>query len=72
MTPALILPGILFLLAFGPMLFEARLASFHDRRLRTAGAVEPRDDVFRWMQIVYPAAFIAMTLEAYVRPPDKA
>jgi methyltransferase len=50
------------------MLFEARLAAHHDRALRAAGAVEPKDDVFRWMQVVYPAAFVAMTVEAYVRP----
>ncbi len=62
------LPAILLLLAFGPMLFEARLAAHHDRALRAAGATEPEDDVFRWMQIVYPAAFVAMATEAYYRP----
>jgi methyltransferase len=62
------LPGILLALAFGPMLFEARLAAHHDRGLRAAGAVEPRGDVFRWMQVVYPAAFVAMAVEAYYRP----
>ncbi len=62
------LPGILLILAFGPMLFEAQLAAHHDRALRAAGAVEPRHDVFRWMQIVYPAAFAAMAAEAYYRP----
>jgi methyltransferase len=62
------LPLILLLLAFGPMLLEARLAAHHDRALRAAGAVEPRDDVFRWMQVAYPSAFVAMAAEAYVRP----
>jgi methyltransferase len=62
------LPALLLLLAFGPMLFEARLAAHHDRALRAAGAAEPEDDVIRWMQVVYPAAFVAMTLEAYCRP----
>ena len=64
----MMLPVILLMLAFGPMLFEAQLAAHHDRALREAGAVEPRDDVFRWMQVVYPAAFVAMALEAYYRP----
>jgi methyltransferase len=50
------------------MLFEARLAAHHDGALRAAGAVEPKDDVFKWMQVVYPAAFAAMTVEAYFRP----
>jgi methyltransferase len=64
----MMLPVVLLLLAFGPMLFEAQLAAHHDRGLRAAGAVEPHDDVFRWMQVVYPAAFIAMAAEAYCRP----
>lgn len=62
------LPAILLVLAFGPMLFEARLAARHDRSLRAAGAVEPPGDVFRWMQVAYPAAFVAMAGEAYYRP----
>jgi methyltransferase len=62
------LAAILFLIAFGPMLFEAQLAAHHDRGLRAAGAVEPPDDVFRWMQVIYPSAFIAMIAESYVRP----
>jgi methyltransferase len=68
MTPALLLAVLLLLLAFVPMLFEARLAARHDRALRAAGAVEPADDVIGWMQVVYPAAFAAMAAEAYVRP----
>ncbi|MBW8894784.1 MAG: DUF1295 domain-containing protein [Acidobacteria bacterium] len=54
-------------LAFVPMALEARLAAQHDRALRAAGAVEPRDDVYRWMQVAYPAAFLCMAAEAAVR-----
>ncbi len=54
-------------LAFLPLAFEARLAARHDRALRSAGAIEPADDVYRWMQIVYPAAFLAMSVEAAIR-----
>jgi methyltransferase len=54
-------------LAFVPMAFEARLAARHDRALRAAGAVEPRDDVYPWMQIAYPAAFLIMAGEAAAR-----
>ena len=49
------------------MAFEARLASRHDRALRQAGAFEPPDDVYRWMQIVYPATFLSMAAEAAIR-----
>ena len=58
---------VVVLLAFIPMAFEARLASRHDRALREAGAIEPRHDVFPLMQVVYPAAFLAMALEAFLR-----
>jgi methyltransferase len=68
MTLPVVFVLLLLLVAFGPMLFEARLAAHHDRALRAAGAVEPKDDVFRWMQVVYPAAFVAMAAEAYYRP----
>jgi methyltransferase len=62
------LAAILFALAFAPMLFEAQLAAHHDRALRAAGASEPVDDVIRWMQLAYPAAFVAMIVESYFRP----
>jgi Uncharacterized protein conserved in bacteria len=39
----------------------------YDRALRAAGAIEPKDDVFPMMQVVYPAAFLAMALEAVLR-----
>jgi methyltransferase len=58
---------IVLVLAFFPMAFEARLAARHDRALRSAGAVEPKDDVFPIMQVAYPASFLAMALEAYLR-----
>ena len=57
-------PLIVLALAFLPMAFEARLAARHDRALRGAGAFEPADDVYPWMQMAYPAAFLAMALEA--------
>jgi methyltransferase len=58
---------IVLALAFIPMAFEARLAARHDRGLRAAGAIEPKDDVFPVMQVVYPAAFLVMALEAAFR-----
>ena len=61
---------IVFALAFLPMAFEARLAARHDRALRAAGAFEPRDDVYPWMRIAYPASFLSMVIEAAIRQVD--
>ena len=49
------------------MLLEARLSAAHERTLRLAGAREPRRDVYRLMQAVYPASFLAMTAEGLAR-----
>lgn len=51
------------LLVFGPMLAEAWLSRVHEDALRGAGAVEPSGDVYRAMQVAYPAAFAAMIVE---------
>jgi methyltransferase len=61
---------IVFVLAFLPMAFEARLSARHERALRAAGAIEPAEDVYRWMQIAYPATFLTMTIEAAIRRAD--
>jgi methyltransferase len=61
---------LVLVLAFLPMAVEARLSARHERALRSAGAIEPADDVYRWMQIVYPAAFLIMAVEAMVRRAD--
>lgn len=45
------------------MAIEAAVAARHDRALRARGAVEPDADVYRAMQIAYPAAFLAMVAE---------
>ena len=42
---------------------EAVVAARHDRALRALGAVEPAGDVYRAMQVAYPAAFLAMLAE---------
>jgi methyltransferase len=64
-TPAFAV--LLLALAFVPMLFEAVRSTTNERALRAAGAVEPRGDVFSAMQIVYPACFLAMVAEAWLR-----
>ena len=45
------------------MLVELQLSRSNERRLRAAGAVEPLDDVYPEMQVVYPLAFVAMAVE---------
>jgi methyltransferase len=61
------LPLILLIVVFVPMLVEARLATRNDRALRSAGAIEPPDDVLRLMQAAYPTCFLAMVVEGWVR-----
>lgn len=60
-------PVLLLALAFVPMAAEARLSARHDAALRGAGAVEPTGDVYRAMQVAYPACFAAMAAEAWWR-----
>jgi methyltransferase len=50
-------------LVLGLMLAEQRVSQTHERALRAAGAIEPAGDVFRWMAVVYPGAFVVMGLE---------
>ena len=61
------LPAVLLLLAFVPMLLEARRSRANDRALRAIGAREPGRDVYRLMQVAYPACFAAIALEAWLR-----
>ena len=56
-----------FLLTFIPMLVEARLSAAHERTLRSAGAYEPADDVYRVMQAAYPGSFLVMIAEGTAR-----
>jgi methyltransferase len=58
---------VLLLVTLTPMLIEASVAARHDRALRAAGAVEPAGDVYRVMQFGYPACFLAMAGEAWLR-----
>ena len=56
-------------IVFGPMLCEAYISRRNEARLRARGAAEPAGDVYRAMQVTYPAAFAAMLLEGYLRGP---
>jgi methyltransferase len=49
------------------MSIEARLSAMNERVLRAQGAVEPAGDVYALMQVAYPAGFIAMLVEGWLR-----
>jgi methyltransferase len=57
----------LFVTAFVPMIGEAARSAANEKRLRAAGAIEPAGDVYRAMQLAYPASFGAMIAEAWLR-----
>ena len=58
---------IIGLLIFIPMLVEAARARRNERAQKARGGVEPADDVYNIMRIVYPAAFLAMLAEGAAR-----
>jgi methyltransferase len=58
---------IAFVAVFIPMMAEARLSAAHERILRLNGAHEPGDDVYRVMQVAYPASFLVMMAEGLWR-----
>jgi methyltransferase len=59
--------ALLAALAFVPMLAEAMLSRRNEQRLRGAGAVEPHDDVYPAMQVIYPSCFVAMIAECWLQ-----
>lgn len=59
--------AILLLLVFGSMLAEARRAARNERAQRARGGIEPPDDVYNVMRVVYPTAFLAMLAEGLAR-----
>jgi methyltransferase len=60
---------VVFVMVFLPMVLEAALSARHEALLRAGGAQEPAGDVFRAMQLAYPAAFLVMIGEAVLRQP---
>jgi methyltransferase len=49
------------------LLVETVRSMRNERNLRRRGAIEPPDDVYPLMSIVYPSSFVAMTLEGVWR-----
>lgn len=52
------------------MLAEARRSRINERTLRARGAIEPPGDVYAAMAILYPAGFVLMAIEGWVRTVD--
>ena len=63
----MILPLLLLVTVFVPMMIEAKRSRRNERSLRGRHAVEPAGDVYRAMRLTYPACFAAMALEAWLR-----
>jgi methyltransferase len=61
------LPLLLFVLTCVPMALEAQRSERHARRLRARGAIDPPDDVLGAMRVAYPACFLAMIAECWIR-----
>src|SRR5437899_8505451 len=55
------------IVVFLPMAVEATRAASNERTQRARGGIEPPDDVYKMMRIAYPAAFLAMIAEGFVR-----
>ena len=46
------------------MLVELQLSVVNQRALRRRGAIEPPDDVYRWMRVAYPIGFVLIAADA--------
>lgn len=60
--------GLLVVVVVPWLLLETWRSRRNEIALRAAGAIEPPDDVYRWMRVVYPGMFAAMTLEGTRAP----
>ena len=54
-------------LVFGPMLVEAGRSARNESNQRLRGGIEPSGDVYGWMRVAYPAAFLCMVAEGFAR-----
>jgi methyltransferase len=59
--------ALILIAVYLPMLLEARRASRNERAQRARGGIEPAGDVYGWMRVAYPAVFLAMIVEGWVR-----
>ena len=69
MPPEVSVPAVALASVAVMMLAEARRSRTNEHALRQRGAVEPADDVYRAMAVVYPGMFFAMTAEGVLTGP---
>ena len=55
------------IVVFFPMAVEATRAASNERAQRARGGLEPPDDVYKMMRVAYPAVFLAMIAEGFIR-----
>ena len=67
MIPTPFMPLVALLAIFGSMALEAARSASNERALRAAGAHEVPDPSYPWMQVAYPAGFLAVCLEGWWR-----
>jgi methyltransferase len=66
-------PLVLLVIVVLPwLLLETWRSRRNERALRAAGAIQPPDDVYAWMRVVYPGMFVAMTVEGVLRAPTSS
>jgi methyltransferase len=63
MTPQVVVAVATLIAVMLMMLAEQQLSAFNARGLRSLGAIEPPDDVYAKMALVYPFAFVVMAVE---------
>ena len=57
----------LAVVVFALLIVEAVRAASNERAQRARGGIEPDGDVYRWMRVAYPAAFLVMFVEGVIR-----
>lgn len=65
MTPGMRV-AVVLALVFSLMALETRRSRRQERALREKGAIEPPDDVYPVMQVLYPLAFLGPALEGWL------
>lgn len=61
------LDGSLFVAIFAMLLLEWQRAAANARAQIARGGIEASGDVYAWMSVVYPAGFVAMIAEGWLR-----
>jgi len=59
--------ALLLAVVFGPMLVEAMRARRNERLQFARGGREPHGDVYELMRVAYPAVFLAIIVEGWLR-----